>query len=31
MPTIFLDCTDDMAPLWAAVQQPHAPPVPLNK
>lgn len=30
MPTIFLDCTDDMAPLWQRVQQPNDPAVTVN-
>ncbi len=30
MPTIFLDCTDDMAPLWAGVQRPGDPAVAVN-
>jgi D-3-phosphoglycerate dehydrogenase len=30
MATIFLDCTDDMAPLWARIQRPGDPPVALN-
>ena len=30
MPTIFLDCTDGMAPLWQAVQQPVDPAVAVN-
>lgn len=30
MPAIFLDCTDDMAPLWQAVQRPGDPAVAIN-
>ena len=30
MPTIFLDCTDDMAPLWQRVQQAGDPEVTVN-
>ena len=30
MPTIFLDCTDDMAPIWAGVQRPGDPAVKVN-
>ena len=30
MATLFLDCTDDMAPLWAAVQRPMDPTIALN-
>lgn len=30
MATIFLDCFDDMLPLWQAVQQPGDPPVVVN-
>ena len=30
MPAIFLDCTDDMAPLWDRVQQPGDPAVAVN-
>ena len=29
MPTLFLDCTEDMAPLWAAVQRPGDPAITL--
>lgn len=30
MPAIFLDCTDDMAPLWESVRQPGDPAVAVN-